>query len=73
MAKFLVISKTTCYSCVPVRVRIVQDLEIDASDEDNARMLFRLKHRLCPECLGAGTKATVEFDPFMHVENRPSP
>ncbi len=73
MPRYRVIGKTTCYACTPQRTKIVDDPEIEAADERAAAKEFERKHRLCPECLARGTKATVEFDPLINVEDVAGP
>jgi hypothetical protein len=71
MHRYQVITKTTCCVCFPKRERIITDSEIQAKDEVAAKDSFLQKHKLCPFCLEAGTKAAVDFDTLVNVEMLP--
>lgn len=63
--QYRAIAKVSCPNC---RQSWVVDSDkgappfIEAKSEAEAAERFRLMHRVCPTCLGAGTPAAVEFD-----------
>ena len=71
MLRYHLISKTTCYVCIPNRLQIVQD-DILAIGEADAVEKFKKKYKLCPECAREGRQAAVEFDSYVNVEQLPS-
>jgi hypothetical protein len=70
MRHYQVIAKAICYVCIPKRDWMIDDPDVHAANEASVKDAFEHKHKLCPYCLHAETKATVSFE-YIYIDELP--